>query len=978
MADETINIKVLLDTANSAKSIQETRKAIKDLTSAALQVGEGTSEFQQLTQAAGELKDKVDDTRGAVKFFSDDMKNLNGAISIAKGIAAGFEVAQASIALFGAENKNVEKALLKVQSAMALLNGVMAIQEVLQKTSKASLFITNTLRTIAIRLTSEQAVATAKEAVATNTATLSQKALNAAMNANPIGILVTVILAAVTAMTLFSDTSEEAAKKQEDYNDELARSIVVNDDLSKSYLSLKNAKIEASVIVLEKQLQEEKNLSKQKELVDQITEAKKKQLDIDLELAILEGEFGNQAKEVQKQIAINTRLTSEFNKLEKERFDAAGTGLANLSNDEEKYYQIRKDIITQGGTATKKQQEEINKLNLKRFDDNTLLYTQIGGLAKQSVTDEQESYKKRLETNKKFTDKTKINYSDVNKFLTTLDNKKAELNQKISNDKIKLDIDSETKKKKLEEEADAKAKKLADDRRKRLLEEINDKLARTKDANGKLLKLTADNIDDIKEKELALQEITYGDQKNALMEASIKIQLKRNEDAFVARLINQKTFEDNKAKLEAKGYAGLNDAEKKLYDFYVANNQKIIKVITDRYNIEAEISKSKTAEINAERISLETSYAKELELLRANEIQDETKKAETILDINSRYRIKEKEERANLLAAQEESLSIEYVKILENKSLTDEQLLKLEAQYQLDLAKLRGDAAAKEASDNAVVFNSTQKLLDDKKQMWVNFYQQLGNEILNLISTIDANITAGNVSVVESRKANALKSFDEEYQAYQDMTDHKTNAEQAKFDKEKEFADKKAAIEAEYDKQKRDIEYEAAVRAWEYSMASATINLAGGILKSLEQGGPLLAAAAGILGGVQLATIMANPPEKYATGGLIKGEGTGTSDSINTMLSNGESVINAKSTAMFLPMLDMINQAGGGAPLMNGGIKMATGGVVNNINNNQVDTTRIEQVLEAYLSRPIKTYVTSSDVTNGQRSDDRLKSRTSF
>lgn len=54
---------------------------------------------------------------------------------------------------------------------------------------------------------------------------------------------------------------------------------------------------------------------------------------------------------------------------------------------------------------------------------------------------------------------------------------------------------------------------------------------------------------------------------------------------------------------------------------------------------------------------------------------------------------------------------------------------------------------------------------------------------------------------------------------------------------------------------------------------------------------------------------------KFAEGGLVTGPGTGTSDSIPAMLSNGESVINARSTQQFAPLLSAINQAGGGAPI---------------------------------------------------------------
>ena len=52
---------------------------------------------------------------------------------------------------------------------------------------------------------------------------------------------------------------------------------------------------------------------------------------------------------------------------------------------------------------------------------------------------------------------------------------------------------------------------------------------------------------------------------------------------------------------------------------------------------------------------------------------------------------------------------------------------------------------------------------------------------------------------------------------------------------------------------------------------------------------------------------------KFATGGLVTGPGTATSDSIPARLSNGESVMNARSTSMFAPVLSALNQAGGGA-----------------------------------------------------------------
>jgi hypothetical protein len=69
-----------------------------------------------------------------------------------------------------------------------------------------------------------------------------------------------------------------------------------------------------------------------------------------------------------------------------------------------------------------------------------------------------------------------------------------------------------------------------------------------------------------------------------------------------------------------------------------------------------------------------------------------------------------------------------------------------------------------------------------------------------------------------------------------------------------------------------------------------------------------------------------------ATGGQIKGSGTGTSDSIPAMLSNGEFVINAKATKENLKLLHAINS--GSIP------KFATGGLVNNLPSFSLSTAK--------------------------------------
>ena len=71
-----------------------------------------------------------------------------------------------------------------------------------------------------------------------------------------------------------------------------------------------------------------------------------------------------------------------------------------------------------------------------------------------------------------------------------------------------------------------------------------------------------------------------------------------------------------------------------------------------------------------------------------------------------------------------------------------------------------------------------------------------------------------------------------------------------------------------------------------------------------------------ILSGVATA-IRTVKSAKFATGGLVTGSGSGTSDSIHAQLSNGESVLTANATSMFAPALSAFNQIGGGVPIVN-------------------------------------------------------------
>jgi len=105
----------------------------------------------------------------------------------------------------------------------------------------------------------------------------------------------------------------------------------------------------------------------------------------------------------------------------------------------------------------------------------------------------------------------------------------------------------------------------------------------------------------------------------------------------------------------------------------------------------------------------------------------------------------------------------------------------------------------------------------------------------------------------------------------------------------------------------------------------------------------------------------------FADGGLVYGQGSGTMDNIPIRVSNGESVINARSTAMFGGILSLLNQMGGGSAFDSSSV--ANGQIATN--KSQVSVIGGEQPV-------VKAYVVSSEVSSQQELDRRVQQRSTL
>lgn len=165
-----------------------------------------------------------------------------------------------------------------------------------------------------------------------------------------------------------------------------------------------------------------------------------------------------------------------------------------------------------------------------------------------------------------------------------------------------------------------------------------------------------------------------------------------------------------------------------------------------------------------------------------------------------------------------------------------------------------------------------------------------------------------------------LKMQEEYNTARKDLTDKEIEVEKAKFDAISGFFGGLSQVAEAFGEDSKDLAKVAKVLALGEIAVNTGVALAAGIKQA--QSVPFPANIAAIA--TTVTTILANVASaiktvksaKFATGGAVTGSGTGTSDSIPAMLSNGESVMTARATSMFAPALSAFNQLGGGVPIV--------------------------------------------------------------
>lgn len=215
-----------LDIQTNEKSLKaQLREAQAEVAALSEKFGATSQAAIDAAKRAAQLKDAIGDAKTLTDAFNPDAK-FKALTQSLSGVLNGLQAYEGALGLVGVESEAVQESLLKVQSAMALAQGVDAVLE--------SVDSFKTLGAQVMKFSIVQKVVTA-----------GQWLWNTAMAANPIGALTVAITALIAAGYALVKWFQSSAAESERYNASIKKSTLElkkqNAELEKSATRLQDS-----------------------------------------------------------------------------------------------------------------------------------------------------------------------------------------------------------------------------------------------------------------------------------------------------------------------------------------------------------------------------------------------------------------------------------------------------------------------------------------------------------------------------------------------------------------------------------------------------------------------------------------------------------------------------------------------------------------------------------------------------------------
>ena len=348
------------------------------------------------------------------------------------------------------------------------------------------------------------------------------------------------------------------------------------------------------------------------------------------------------------------------------------------------------------------------------------------------------------------------------------------------------------------------------------------------------------------------------------------------------------------------------------------------------------------------RKEIELNYSRQTEDLQISLKQEENLTAKAREAINAKIKALEQQKSMELSRLSDEELKKELENRLKMISLQLESVKEgSEQEYQLKIQQLQAQYEAELSSteqtekmklaiktkyntqmDELIAAHEQDIINKQQEAMRIRFETEIAQAYDNEeeILRIRTEQKKAELDSLQQMEGESIEAFNlrklEAQNAYleskKELSDKEIEIEQAKYEAMEQVTNGLVALTEQIGESDRGF----AMASKMLALAEIAINSGKAIAKmvSAESGKGILGIATMASG---IATILSNianavkivKSAKFAEGGLVTGPGTGTSDSIPAQLSNGESVITAKATSMFAPILSSFNMMGGGVPI---------------------------------------------------------------
>jgi hypothetical protein len=161
-----------------SKAMREATKEVRTLQGQMVGLDKGSQQWKELAKQAGEYQDKVNDIREATRRYASDTKALDDVINLAQSTTSAFGILQGVMSEFGVESEEAAEAIKKLQATMTILTSLQQLQNSLKGSSATATLLTKAMNLLGIGM---------------NGVSTASKALRLALASIGIGLVITAV-----------------------------------------------------------------------------------------------------------------------------------------------------------------------------------------------------------------------------------------------------------------------------------------------------------------------------------------------------------------------------------------------------------------------------------------------------------------------------------------------------------------------------------------------------------------------------------------------------------------------------------------------------------------------------------------------------------------------------------------------------------------------------------------------------------------